>query len=158
MQTNPQMLQYRLEVIGNEQYQRIGFKTISSNYPDYLYYNPTYPFGTITLYPVPNIALQLILSQTSKLLDISYLQQVISLPPGYERALIYNLAIELAPRYGRASQVVPGSTIWRLAKESFADLKRTNQERRIMTSDASGLFGSRGGVYNPYTDSYNSNV
>jgi hypothetical protein len=156
--SNPNPIDYPLEVINNVQYQALVFKTINITYPYYLYYNPTVPFGTITLYPVPNIGLILGLSQVMQFIDLSNLTAQIQLPPGYEDAIIYNLAIQIAPDYGRSDKAVRGSQLWDEAKSKLAVLKRTNQERLLMAADPAIFMGRQGGVWNPYTDSYTGNI
>jgi hypothetical protein len=156
--SNPNPIDYPLEVINNAQYQALVFKTINITYPYYLYYNPTFPLGTITFYPVPNVGLILGLSQVLQFIDFANLTIAIQLPPGYEDAIIYNLAVQIAPDYGRSDKAMRGTQIWEEAKSRLASLKRTNQERLLMAVDPSIFMGRQGGVWNPYTDSYTGNI
>lgn len=61
------------------------------------------------------------LSVWQPLFEFTSLQQVISLPPAYQRALRYQLALELAPAYGRSPEVVAG-----LAAQAIADVDSIN--------------------------------
>lgn len=55
----------------------------------------------------------------------------IELPPGYERALRYNLAVELYPEYGKE----PPASIYSAAQESKAAIKRMNIKPSYLVTD-----------------------
>jgi hypothetical protein len=63
-------------------------------------FDNAFPLATIRLYPVPDQNYTLFIQSEKELAQFT-LDQVVSLPAGWERALIYNLAIELAPEYGQ---------------------------------------------------------
>ena len=92
---------YQVEIVTSDLYNKIKSKATESTYPNYLYYNPEYSNGQIKLYPVPNKSgtfLYLITKQPfSSFLSLT---NYVTLPPAYEKALAYSLAIELAPEYG----------------------------------------------------------
>ena len=71
---------------------------------------------------------------------------VVELAPGYARALRTNLAVELAPEFGRP----PDPVIHQAAKESLADLKRANFPLVEVGIDPALTGG--GGSYNILTD------
>ena len=62
------------------------------------------------------------------------------MPPGYSRALRYNLALEWAPEFGKPVD----QTILMVANESKAEIKRQNTQPVYMVSDALGLVGPKG--------------
>jgi hypothetical protein len=94
-------IDYPLEIISQEQYQtEVALKSITSSIPQYLVYDNGYPLGTIKMYPVPVAGSSLILLTNKPLSNLSTLTDTISLPPGWKRAIKYNLAIEMAPEYG----------------------------------------------------------
>lgn len=91
---------YPLEIVTDQDYALISFKEISG-IPEFLNYDYGYTTGNIKLYPLPASAYTLFLLSEKVLSSISSLDTVISLPPGWERALKYNLSIEMAPEYGQ---------------------------------------------------------
>lgn len=146
-------IDYQLTMIGSDQYQQIVRKNLTTTYPQFLYYQPTYPVGNLTFYPIPTTQLSLGLNQTYQFVRLANLTASVSLPPGYEKALIYNLAIEMAPRYGKSSAVQTGSVIWTQAKESLADVKRTNIVPDLQNVDP--VLTQNGGIYNIFSDTMN---
>lgn len=74
-------------------------KTLPGPYPSHFNYEVGAPTGLFQLYPVPNQELELHLVTWKQLDRFPSLETVVELPKGYERALAYNLAIELAPEF-----------------------------------------------------------
>jgi hypothetical protein len=92
-------IDYPISPVSDEIYQGVALKTLQS-IPFMLNYTNGFPTGTINLYPTPNEAFTLYLTSEKELTQFD-LSTTVSLPPGWKRALIYNLAIELAPEYGQ---------------------------------------------------------
>jgi hypothetical protein len=87
--------------------------------------------GEITLYPYPVQNCQLGLSTWAQISKFTSYIQDIDMPDGYESALAYNLAVEMAPEYGRKLDPI----IFDKAAETKADLMRTNQQLVFLRSD-----------------------
>jgi hypothetical protein len=120
---NSPVLEIPMGVLTKEQYQAVILKTTTSTFPLYLYNDQAYPLSNINVWPVPNTAVNnLVLYSWKPLSTLSTINTALSLPPGYERALKFALAVELAPEYGKA---IPDSVAI-LAVESKADIKRMN--------------------------------
>lgn len=134
-----------LRLIGSDEYAQIVNKEIQSAYPSSLYFNRNSPSAEITLWPVPNEAKELVLYSQKKLSSFSSINQTIAMPPGYTRALRYNLAVEIAPEYNKE----PSNTILTNAAESKTIISRMNSFPNLMTSDALGMTSSRG-TFNIY--------
>jgi hypothetical protein len=120
---------YPLEIITQEQYQtEISVKSITSSIPQYLTYDNAYPLGVIKMFPIPTSGSTLYLQSDKPLSNLSALTTTVDLPPGWKRALKYNLAIDMASEYGVEipPAVVP------VAKESLGAIKRATSINNAM--------------------------
>lgn len=115
-------LDYYISIIGRDQYAAIGYKGVAGPWPTLLYYDPTYPLGTIYFYPNPSSAGVLHLWTDTILSDFATVNQSVNLPQGYARALKKNLALELAPEYGKTA----GALLVKQAMESKQMVKQLN--------------------------------
>lgn len=125
---------------------------ITSNFPCVFYYDPQFPLGIIDITPYPNTAYTMFWDSWAQLSDFTNLQTVMALPPGYELAIVSNLAILMKSAFldGAIDPTIPV-----IAATSLGAIKRTNQ--RELLSDTDPMLVSRGSVgYNPYTDSVGS--
>ena len=140
-----------LWVLTDQQYAEQSIKDLSSTLPAWLYYNPTSPvatgLGTIYVGPIQDQNVTLVLYWPTGVVQFADLTTEYILPPGYDRALRYNLAIELAPLF----TVSPGQMqlVMKLAADSLADIKRANT-RLIDLSMDPGLVGRGPALYNIY--------
>ncbi len=115
-------LDYPIEIVDQKRYVDIGFKAIQAPWPIVVWYNPTFPLGTLFFYQNPSGSAELHLYSDTLLTDLPSLTTEISLPQGYSRFLKRKLARELAPEYG---------AIWtqqqeKLAKEAEDYVKSLN--------------------------------
>ena len=90
---------YPLEILTQHQWNDILLKSTESQLPEAIYYEPTLPDGTLRLWPVPLEALTITLAIDMQLAAVANIGDTLVFPPGYERALRYALAVELAPEY-----------------------------------------------------------
>lgn len=135
---------YNLTQINREQYDSIALKTANSPYPQWLYANPTMPDATLYLYPVPSQAIELHVISVQPLGELT-LATVLSLPPGYLRALTFNLGCELAPQFGGTVT----RKVERIADVSKRSLKRVNNPRDVMSMPVALI--ARNERFNIYT-------
>jgi hypothetical protein len=119
-------LDYPVAVIGLDQYEMIGLKTLSGPWPKAIYYQPTAQLGNVFVWPNPSQGeLHLFCdTQFSKFMTLS---NEINLPPGFNMALRWCLAERLMPMYGKTNQSQI-AMINGLAGHSKATLKRTNMK------------------------------
>lgn len=94
---------YPLGVYPRQEYDSIVVKTSGGSIPEFLFYDDGFPTRTLYAYPVPDSALTLYLNHWLPLQTFNTLTEAISLPPGYQAAIEYNLALWLAPEFGAAA-------------------------------------------------------
>jgi hypothetical protein len=121
---------FALEQWSLDEYNCVPVKDIGGIPERYVYLNE-YPLGQIILYPVPAAASTLFLNTDRVLAFPLTLATTLSFPPGYERALRYALAINLAPEYGVG---IPPA-VAAIAAASKGDIKRANRKRVVSAYD-----------------------
>jgi hypothetical protein len=106
----------------------------------WLWYQPQYPLGYI--YPWPLDSSTLYLYSNKPLTDPTLITSTISFPPEYDDAIKWNLAVRMAPEYGKeASQ-----TILSLAMSTLHSLETLNFSNKIPEARVEVI--SIGGAYN----------
>jgi hypothetical protein len=140
---------YPMKQLTYEEYKMKPYKTnVTTSIPSEFVYIENYPYGTVTIWAVPTANMTMTIVTPVKLSQVT-LAGAISLPEGYESALKYNLALELATEY----LIDPKPTLIARAMESKANIKRLNcVEKEEMCFDA-GISTVRG-VYNINSDMY----
>jgi hypothetical protein len=133
-------LDYWIDVQNSmERYNEIGFKGVAGPWPVMLAYQPTYPLGTIWVYPNPSTAGEVHLFTDYILSEFTSATQTVSLPQGYNRALKKLLALELAPQYGKT----PSPLLITQAKEAKELLMDLNSSPVTVLRYDSGLIYGR---------------
>lgn len=147
LQVNTSSPAFELEIpIYNiDEWANIVQKSNTSTLPIGIYINYGFPLATVNVYPVPSAAQSLILNSMKVVQSFATAATTVSLPPGYERMITYNLAMELAPEYG----VEPSPTIQKIAMESKANILRLNTKTPLSSDGLSGLFA--GNHFDIYT-------
>ena len=100
--TNATGIETPLKVIGKGEYDSIGDKGIVGA-PIYLFYDRTFPNGTLFLYPCSNGTITVTLRAAMQLSGAYALDSAddLVLPSSYEEAITYGLAFRLAPEFDR---------------------------------------------------------
>lgn len=137
--SNPEQ-ELPMKIINENQFAQIFIKSVESTIPLWLYNDGNYPNSNINLWPVPQVNSQIVLYSLKPLARFTTLDDDISLPPGGERMLRYNLAVEISPEYGKSDL---DAKIIKIAEVSKANFKRANQDPLFMSVDAA-LSGPRG--------------
>ena len=146
---------FKLSIIPRDQWNTIGAKSITSQIPQFLFYDSTYPLGVIYLWPVPSSTFTLFYDSTLNQVTASTGTMSISMPPGYERAFVSNLALELmANGFPCVLNVQQLQELKDRASESLANIKRANIKEVISGFDLA-IVSTPNATYNPYTDNQN---
>jgi hypothetical protein len=134
-----------LSLIDQVTYAKIPDKA-SQGRPYALYYNANYPYGTLTFHEVPDQAYTFYMYSRKELSSFASLNTTVTLPPGTERALIFNLTLDIAPEFG----ITPSAEVVRIAGESKSAIQvaNTKNENNSLSLDAA-LIGVGG--FNIYT-------
>ncbi len=112
----------------------VTLKTLTSTLPRSFYYNPTFPLGMLKLWPIPvspPSALTGVLYAPEQIGEFLAINTVVSLPPGYRRMIVKNLAVEMAASYQR--NLAP--ELMMAASEAKSVVKRSNVKMQDMSFD-----------------------
>jgi hypothetical protein len=120
-----------IDVIGQEQYDSLGLKNVSRPIVERLLYINDYNYGKIRLYPTPSEVVTISLNFNRVLTNISALETIIRLPPGYLQALRYNLAVMLWPEFNNANTDI--DQIRETAAKSKGKIKVANAQPVVLT-------------------------
>lgn len=145
LNTAPNFVDYPLEIIrAREDYDKIFLKTLAS-FPEYLYYDSAFPSGNLYAWPVPDSKYEIHISVMQQLQSFATPYDNFQMPPEYQEAIMYNLALRIYPMYG----LPVNDAVAALAKASMNILEATNVQIPRLKLPASL---TRSGVYNPYSD------
>ena len=120
---------YGIKFINQQQYNGIAVKTVTSTHPQVIFVNMTYPDVDMYIYPRPTRDLEWHFISVQQLTTPATLATNILFPPGYLRAFVFNLAMEIAPEFG----VEPSPQVRRIAMTSKRNIKRINNPDDVMS-------------------------
>jgi len=89
-----------LDIVAQNRYLEIAQKSTGDT-PAILWYNPVYPLADIYLWPVGSAGINIYLNSVKPLTEPTDITSSISFPPEYDRAMIFNLAVDLAPEFDK---------------------------------------------------------
>lgn len=137
--------EWPLQILTQDDFEQgVWFKDLGSSYPEAAYLEDTVPYAVLHLYPVPTFANTLILLPWQAHSPYAAWDSVLEWPNGYQRAMQYGLALELAPQYG----VEPSQTIMRIADESKRALYPVNLTMGRLSINPQKRVGVSGHGYN----------
>ena len=132
---------YPVKVIDNERFDILTYKALTGAYTGAIYYEGTYPNGTVYCYPLCSDAtLKMRVLNSVKRFANETVQ--IEMPEGYEEAIILALARKLARSYGRP--VTPD-----LIRDASAAMSIVTKNNTVIPtlSLPDGVMGKAGGSY-----------
>lgn len=114
-----------LQIVDAAAWADILERSIGAVIPTVMFPDMAFPLTTLYLWPVPTfstISVSLELWTWTQLTTFADLSTAYTFPPGYDRALKANLALEIAPSLG----IVPSPQLMQLAMESKAAIRMIN--------------------------------
>lgn len=138
-----------IAIANDAQWASIAVKSVQTTFPTVLYDNGNYPLRTISIWPIPTGTQQLTLWLWQPLLNFNDLDDEVVFPPGYERAIRYALAVELAPEFGKTL----ADSVIAIATRAVGELKSMNSVPQYQSFDQS-LQGKRQSYFNWITGNF----
>lgn len=152
-QTSPQELRLPIEVIDVDQWAAIQVPNIPAAIPLKLYYDFGYSasaptgLGTIYLWPGPQGTYSLELFQWSALNSALSYADTLYMPPGYAKAIMYGLALDIMPLYPKRLTAEKEERIQRIADETWKWIESFNSPTPITQIDPA-LISKRNNNFN----------
>lgn len=138
-----------LEILrSQEDYNRISLKNLNA-FPRYCFYDMASPMGNLFVWPVPNNAYTIFITTMLQLQQFHTVSDVISLPPEYFAALMWNLVPELYAFYG----LPPNPEVVKKAEATLRIIEEANAAIPQLQMPAA-LKSRQGTTYNIYGDYY----
>lgn len=131
-------ISYPVKLLTEAEYFAIPDKDTAGSWPTVAWYDPLMPNGALRVYPVPNATRSLKLLVRTPLTVFAAVTDTVSLPPGWEDAIAFNLAVRWAPEFETAAS----AEVVAAAKETKASIKRVNSTPILADTDLAGLFPS----------------
>ena len=142
------LIERELSPLTDDAFALLKAKGQTNNIPVVYYYNPTYPLGTITLWPIQqSTTLVGVLYAPEAVAEFTDGSTVLVLPPGYRRMIVKNLAVELASSF----KVEAGPSVQQAADESMAVVMRANRHISDLSFPPDALIPSSRKFYNIFT-------
>jgi hypothetical protein len=115
-----------------EQWQtQVPVKNVPGSFPLICYDDGGMPLRTLSFWPIPSQPCNARIYAWQSLIWPATLQTMLNFPPGYARAFVYNLALELAPQFG--AQISPA--VAKVAVETLALVKTHTAPVSYLISD-----------------------
>ena len=115
-------LDYTFVFVDFDAYKRELLKNVQGPWPYIASYQPTWPYGTLYVYPNPSSGYVGHIFSDYKLSEFTNTSSAYAMPEGYTRALKKLLALELAPIYGK----IVTAEMRQQAKEAKTLIQGTN--------------------------------
>lgn len=136
------LLRYHLEVTDKAGWSQIVLQAIPGGIPTVIYPDYGFPICTIFLFPQPAAGYQLELYTPKAMPVFSTVGDTVTLPLGYEEAIVANLAIKLALHF--RTQTTITKEMVANANKSLAYIESRNAPVPKLRNDAANLTPRRG--------------
>ena len=115
-----------------------SIKGLTSTLPTDYYYEPDWPNGSIYFWPVPTAVNNVLVQQQLVIGQYTGYGQTFSMPPAYWDAIVYELALTLAPSF----QTQPSQLLTEMWKASIKAIEGNNISSPRLASDAPSQDGA----------------
>jgi len=139
-------LRYPLGIMTPQVWQSIILQDIPNTIPQGIYYDRAYPIGHISIFGQPVAGGALEFMAWNQIASVTSTTDVVVVPPGYEDAIVLNLALRMAPMFGRP--VDPN--VFQQARESMMRVLSMNAKAPVLRVDGLGCGCSSGGPSDPW--------
>jgi hypothetical protein len=142
-------LDYPMEILDDaQQWDLIRNKAVASSWSRAVWYEQSYPLGTLWFYPAPSSG-TVYLRFYTPLPSFAALNTAVALPMGYKEALVFNLAVSCAGLFG----IEPSAAVAAKATSSAGRLKRYNNKATTTGSETAQI-STRRARYNINGDNF----
>lgn len=135
-------LKHPMDLIPKEEYNAILEPLGEMTVPRKLYDDGGNPTRTIKLWPVPSGTPDLEINSPTIIIPFVALNTTVALPPAYLKALIYTLAVDIAPSF----RLQLDDSIPKIAAQAQADMKIPNALNMQMMARTQTAVPARGSV------------
>ena len=132
-----------IEILNDDQWRDMTVKQTNSGYPLAVWANGNYPLNTLAFWPVPQAVNSVVLYLWGQITAFPDVNAAVTLPQGYEDAIVYNLALRLAPGYGKSINPVTAE----MARKSMAAVREMNWEPTFRRAEST-LMGTHNSIGN----------
>ena len=134
-----------VELINARQWSDILVKGTTSTFPTQAFVEYTNPNLTISVWPIPQLNYLIEVTSLKPLAQFVSVNDTVSLPPGYEDAIVYNLAVRLTPMYSKQLDPVVNE----IAIGAKEKIERQNISEILLDTDPALI--RRSGAFNYLT-------
>lgn len=133
-----------VKILDDREWAEIRLEDIPNIIPKKLYPNYTWPLTTLNLVGQPIVGYSLELDCAVRVQTFVAITDTVVLPDGYEKAIVYNLAVEIAAANPHQANLAPGAPA--IASQALSIIESRNAPVPKLKNDAAGLSGqSRSG-------------
>lgn len=142
-----------MDVMSDQEWESLSPKTLTGAIPYKIYYQAFVPLGVVNVWPIPDgsYQIQIAIYSWQQIQQFAGAQDTVYLPTGYQKAIEYSLAVELAMRYPKRAKMSPLALD--IAKTSKSKVKTLNSPVWLMQTESAAR-GSRGGVWSSISGHY----
>lgn len=134
-----QPVEIALQILTDEEWRGMAVKNTPGTFPTCMWANGNVPLNTLYFWPIPQSVYEVVLYTWGQTSAFSAVTDTVVFPPGYEEAIVTNLAVRLASGYSKQ----PSPDLVNRAMQAKALIESFNLEPLFTSADSALL--SRGG-------------